>query len=578
MVSILDKIERASLASSSRFIILTRHFFQRLFLNETVFFEEQMVGKVIGIIAILSIFPAYIADSLLFKYLLFPESGTAWAETVIFTTLIMILIGLITLFEWDVIFLDRKDYLNLMPLPVRPLTIFSAKFISLIMFIGLFVVGINSLSSIVFAMYLSASKAYGLLSAFVLFLTHFLVMLAAGAFVFFAMAIIPGIFTILLRGKFFQRLSDLIRFALVAAHVFVLYFFLIDTKWIEEWYESLQAIKDRPSSLVMNFPPLWFTGLYQVLMGNKEMFFQKLASRALLALAAVIGVFFLVVLFSYNRHLKKMAPEGAKHYRPSLLKRLTEPALNLIWLRNPAERAAFWFYQSALARSRLHRNRIMSYLGIGVAFTLIMLASTGKYFWKYQAGNMLSLALVLTFFMLVGVRDAVNLPVNYEAGWVFRITEKTERWPYFSALRKSIFLFLILPLYVLLFGFYGTIWSWKTAGLHCLYDLAFAVLLMEALFFQSRKFPFACSYVPGKSQLHLYWIVYVISFFAYILIPRWLEPEVLVSPRRFIIFYTIFILITAALWLYQKFFFYPKQVLIYEDKPEPSVVELFHAT
>jgi len=578
MVRLLDKFNLNTFVSTSRLIILIRHFFKRLFLNETVFFEEQMVGKVIGVIAILSIFPGYVADALLFKYLLIPESGTAWAETAVFTTLIMVLIGLITLFEWDVIFLAQKDYANLMPLPVRPLTVFSAKFISLIMFLGLFVAGINSLSSIVFSMYLSQSKGYGLFSAFVLFLTHLLVMLAAGAFVFFTMAIIPGIFTILLRGKFFQRLSDLIRFVLVAAHVFGLYFFVMDTKWIERWYESLQAIKEAPGPWVMNFPPLWFTGLYQVLMGNKEVFFEKLADRALLALGAVIGAFFVIILFSYNRHLKKMAPEGVKHYRPSLLRRLAEPGLSLIWLRNQSERAAFWFYHSVFRRSRLHRNRVMSYLGVGVAFTLIMLASTGKYFWKYQSGNMLSLPLVLSFFMLVGVRDAVNIPVNFEANWAFRITEKPDRWPYFSALRKSIFLFFLLPLYGLMFAFYGVVWNFKAAGFHCLYDLAFAVLLMELLFFQHRKFPFACSYLPGKSQLHVLWVIYLFSFLAYIFIPRWLEPEILASTRRFVVFYAVFILMAAALWLYHKLIFYPKQSLIYEDNPEPSVVELFHAT
>jgi len=45
-----------------------------------------------------------------------------------------------------------------------------------------------------------------------------------------------------------------------------------------------------------------------------------------------------------------------------------------------------------------------------------------------------------------------------------------------------------------------------------------------------------------------------------------------------VVFYAIFILMAAALWLYHKFIFYPKQSLIYEDNPEPSVVELFHAT
>jgi hypothetical protein len=490
----------------------------------------------------------------------------------------MILIGLITLFEWEVIFLDRKDYLNLMPLPVKPLTVFSAKFFSLIMFVGLFAVGINSLSSVVFAMFLSESRAYGLLSGLVLFLVHLLVMVAAGSFIFFAMAFIAGFFNILLRGKIFQRISDLIRFGLIVAHIFILYFFLFDTRFIQKQFENIQALKETPTAFMMNFPPLWFTGLYQVLMGDNDIFFKTLASRGLIALAISIGVFFLITLFSYSRHLKKISPEGAKHFRPSILRRLLEPVLNLTILRQPAERAVFWFYESAMTRSRFHRTRIMSYVGIGLGITLIMFVSTGKFFWKYQSGNMLSLSLVLTFFLLAGIRDAANIPLNYEANWAFEITEYPDRWAYFSGLRKSVFIFFLLPLYVIFFVLYGLIWNWKAAGLHVLYDLAFAVLLMEALFFQRRKFPFASSYVPGKSKIHIFWWVYLLLFLGYIFIPRWLEPYFLARASRFISFYVIFILILSGLWLYYKLYFYVKNQLLYKDNPEPLLIGLFDST
>jgi hypothetical protein len=565
-------------AELSRLILLTRHFFKRLFLNETVFFEEQMAAKVIGIIAILSIFPAFVADALLFKYLLEPEKATAWVEISLFTSLIMLVVGLITLFEWEVIFLERRDYLNLMPLPVKPLTVFSAKFISLVMFVGMFVIGINSLSSFVFAMYLGESRGYGLLSALLLFLTHLLVMLAAGSFIFFVMAFIFGLLNIVIRGKFFQRLSDIIRFALLVGHIFLLYFFLIDTKFIQNWFENLRDLKTMPTPVMMNFPPLWFTGLYQVLLGNRDIFFKTLASRALMALGVAIGAFFLITLVSYSRHLKKLSLERAKHYRPALLKRIFEPVLNLTLLRNPVERAAFWFYGQVITRSRIHRTRLISYLGVGAGFLLILFVSAGKLAWKTQSGNMLSVPLALSFFLLVGIRDATNIPLTYEANWVFQATEISDPWPYFAALRKSIFLFTLVPLYGLLFILYSFIWNLKLAGLHCLYDLAFAVLLMEGLFFNHKKFPFACSYVPGKSKMHVFWLLYLFLFLAYIYIPRWTESYFLASGSRFIIFYAFFILIVSGAWLYHKFYFYPKQGLIYEETPEPSLIELFHAT
>ncbi|HOJ26394.1 MAG TPA: hypothetical protein PLP94_04240, partial [Candidatus Saccharicenans sp.] len=453
-----------------------------------------------------------------------------------------------------------------------------AKFASLVMFVGLFAIGINSLSSIVFAIFLGQAKYYGLFSVFLLFLTHLLVMFLAGAFIFFALGFIVGFFNILLRGKIFRRISDLLRFGLIVAHIFVLYFFLIDTHFIQKQFESFKALQGSPTSFMMNFPPLWFTGLYEVLQGNRQPFFRQLAFRAIVALVIAVAAFFLITLISYNRYLKKISPEGAKHYRPSILRRLAEPVLNLTILRQPAERAVFWFYGSALSRSRLHRTRILSYLGIGFGVSLIMFVSTGKFFWKAQAGNMLSLPLVLSFFLVLGIRDATNIPLNLEANWIFEITETPRRWSYFSALRKSIFIFALIPLYFLLFVFYGFIWNWTTAGIHCLYDLALAVLLVEALFFQHRKFPFACSYLPGKSKLYIFWLVYVLLFLGYIFIPRWIEPYFLARPSRLVGFYGVIILIIAGLWLYHRYFFYKKNEILYEDNPEPALLELFHAT
>lgn len=557
-------------------VILTRHFFRRLFLNETVFFEEQAIQKTIGIIALLSVFPAYIADSLLFIYLLERERGTAWAETALFITLIMLLIGLITLFEWEIIFLDRRDFLNLKPLPVKSLSMFSAKFLSLVLFVGLFAAGINSLSSLVFAMYLSQSRGYGLTGGSTLLLIHLLVMVAAGCFIFFSMAILVGLFKILLRGKFFSGLLDTIRFVLIVAHIFILYFFVLDTKWIQERFENIQALRYSPTPFMMNYPPLWFTGLYQVLNGYRDPFFLKLASRALLSLAVVIGAFFLLTLISYSRYMKKISPEGEKHLRPSILRRIVEPALNFTILRDSVQRASFWFYHSVLRRSRMHRNKVLIYLGLGLGLSLILFASTGRYFWKYQAGNMLSLPLVLIFFLLVGAREASSLPAHQPAGWVFMVTEGSEKWPYFAAFKKFLFLHLILPLHLVLFIFYSILWDWKRAGIHCLYSAVFSVLLMEIILFRQLKLPFACSYLPGKSRIHTRWLIYVAAFSAYILIPRWLEPFFLTRPSGLIGLYLALVLVLAGLRIYHRRYFYPENKILYEDLPEISVVELLH--
>ncbi len=62
----------------------------------------------------------------------------------------MILMGFITVLEWDALFPDRRDYLILAPLPVRLPTLFTAKITALFLFLLVFTLALNGCSSILF--------------------------------------------------------------------------------------------------------------------------------------------------------------------------------------------------------------------------------------------------------------------------------------------------------------------------------------------------------------------------------------------------------------------------------------------
>src|SRR5207253_222467 len=63
-------------------------------------------------------------------------------------TLAMAVAGLVTLLEWDALFPDRKDYLNLMPLPVTARDLFAAKLAALAGFLSLFTLAANGLGTL----------------------------------------------------------------------------------------------------------------------------------------------------------------------------------------------------------------------------------------------------------------------------------------------------------------------------------------------------------------------------------------------------------------------------------------------
>jgi hypothetical protein len=215
-------------------------------------------------------------------------------------------------------------------------------------------------------------------------------------------------------------------------------------------------------------------------------------------------------------------------------------------------------------------------MAISIAIILIVLVSSSRGIHVFSSVNktLLSISLILSFFLLVGIRVIANIPITVEANWIFKLTERVGKKNYFLGFKKGIFIFVLCPLFILLFLFYSFLWEWQLALYHCLYGLVISFLLMEILFFNYRKIPFACSYLPGKAKLHLLWIIYLISFLTYAFLMSFIEYKILNSPLNLFIFYGIVFLIIVFLKVSQNYFIYKKLEILYEEKPEPAMVTL----
>jgi len=258
------------------------------------------------------------------------------------------------------------------------------------------------------------------------------------------------------------------------------------------------------------------------------------------------------------------------------LKKFFLNLFNSVFLRNHIQRAVFYFFGKTLVRSMLHKMRMASYMATSIAVILIILVSGSSSIQELSDVNktLLSIPLVLSFFLLIGIRAIVNIPTSNEANWVFKLTEGTDKKNYFSGLKKGIFFFMLLPLFALLFLFYSFLWGWQLAFYHCLFGMIVSLLLMEVLFINYHKIPFACSYLPGKAKLHLYWIIYIISFLIYAFLMSSIEYRILNSPLNLLIFYGVVFLIIVVLKVSQNHFIYKKLEILYEEMPEPVMVTL----
>jgi hypothetical protein len=559
-----------------QFAILTRHFFDRFFQNDVITFEDQAKEKVIMGMAFLAILGGHISNSILFKYAFLLEEGPSWVDKCYFLWFFMILLGFFTVIEWDVIFPDRRDYVNIMPLPVRMRTFFLAKSASFFMLIGLYSLAANVLAALVFGFYLTGFRSSSFFFLVRYVIAHLVSASAANIFLFFLCVVIQGLLMSLLSYGLYKKVSLLVRYVLLTASVFLLIFSLTGFAFLPRPLANLPALKESHDSFLQAFPPMWFTGLYERLLGNRDPFFATLSRYALLSLPLVILAFFATALISYRRHLKKSLEVKSGRVYLKKVRNFISRGFDAIFLRNPTQRAIYHFFGQTLSRSPLHKMRLFGYMAVSSGLALILLASTQLLRRHLTIFNktLLSIPLILAFFLLLGIRSLSNVPSSLEANWVFRMTERDPRRHYFSGFKKRIFFSALLPLFGLVFVFSLYLWGWKFALLHCLYGLAAAVLLMEIFFFSYAKIPFACTYVPGKAKLHLFWLIYVIAFLAYVLFLSSLEVFLFKNRKYFLNYFVTLGILFLGIRIYQDFFVYRKQAILYEDEPEPVMIAL----
>lgn len=564
---------------TKKFIVLTKHFYQRLFLNDVVAFEEQMQERIIGILVILGVFSGLLAYGFLNKYGLSPDIGRSWIEKLGFITYCMLIMGFISVLEWDVIILDSRDYANLSSLPIKTGSLLTAKFTSLSLFVGLFALSMSSISTLCFISFLPRWQSSGFLYIFRFALVHITTMFLAIFFAFFINVVIIGILMAVLGSRIFNRFSAYIRSVLLIIHVFAFFFYMRLLVSGASDINPLTKITDTDlflKKLSVYFPPMWFTDLYESLLGNMNLSFHGTLYYALIGLILMVGIFYLTTGIGYRRYLQRSGTSDGKKAHLNKLKIISNKVLNKTLLRNNIQRAVFYFYRNTLKTSILHRMRLASYIAVGVgivSFQIVIQGITKKTSLSENTA-LISIPLTLSFFLLLGLREIVNIPNSLNANWIFQLTEKKYLKHYFSGLRKGVVALNILPLFILLFIFYVFFLGWITAAYHCLFGFLITVLVMELFFLRYNKIPFACSYLPGKEKIQLFWIFYLLLFIAYLKITSWIELMLLQAPSNFFIFYSVIIFLLICIRMYKHLFFYRKISIKYQEEVEPVLISL----
>lgn len=556
----------------SRFLALTRHFFARFFDNAVVSRQGEMQTNVIQLLGLLAV-PGFFLCFYMMKH--YPptvrnpfDSWQATSDRYLFVSYSMIVMGFITVFEWDSLFPDRRDYLILGTLPIRVLSLFCAKVVALCFFLGLFAFDVNCFSTLMLPM-VSMGTAGTESDFHRMMFAHAASAIAGGLFVAFLFAGLQGILINVLTSNAFLWVSPLVQMVSMGLLVLVLMLYPLISPLI-------QILVEQNSPYLFYFPGFWFLGLYESLRpGVVHPAFHPLAATALRSLAVVSVACLIAYIAGYRRHARRalesieLNPGG-----PGWLQTKLTELLHRFLLRHPLQRATFHFIGQTLARSTKHRLFLAAYGGFAIAFAILILFPVadvgGASRIQISTSGLLTVPLTLSFCLLTALRAAFSLPAELTPNWAFQVTDATASGEHLKASRRWVVLCGIAPLFAVLTPLEFALWRWDLALFHLFFGVIVSLLLIEILFFHFRKIPFACSYFPGKINAATLAALYLYGLTTYSFTMADLEQWILLRPIRIVMFY----LLAATLLLafrWHRAWQAEQIVLTFEDEPDPVV-------
>lgn len=560
---------RASFAIPFRqFQVLFRHFFSRLFYNDLLKFEDQQRETQVTLLALFTVFSGLVAHVAFEPFLLYQIYGMTpadiWRYEALLLTFSMASTGVIAVASWDKLFLDGLDQAHLRPLPVSSLTLFSAKVFSLLAFI----IALTTISNAAAVVIAAAEPADMLGGLFIGGLAHYAAIILGSFFVFLAVALLQGLLLAFLPPGWGKRIA-------VIVQMLLLFVFLSPFVWFPMLFRSLPALKAAGSPFFRFYPPLWFTGIYNRIIGVRDPVLDPAGRIGLAAAALALLSYLLVSPFCLKKFLRDPGANTAarrRFFRFPAGKRL----FSRLFLRHPLQSAVFSFFMQTLRRSREHKLKLTLFMALPASFLLSQFAYL--YLKKGVARGaidslLVSLPLALHFFMIIGLRLVAAYPQSLPANFIFRVSESGPLRQYLNGFRRGMIFGAVLPPLLVFLPLGLIFWGPGPALLYMLYSLALAMLLLEVCIFNYRKIPFASEHVPGKFKLRYYWPVFLIGYIQYHLTFSNLGRELLKYPRGYMVFFPLAVLAYASFRFIQKRKTQDAR-LVFEEEPEPAMLSL----
>ncbi len=554
---------------------LVRHFLSQMLALEQISSREQMQRTMAAALGLFGCLGFLLPRMYFGKYHYLSNLPTAdlylsavRADRIFFIAVSMLAAGLITVLQLQALFPGERDYLILKPLPVSLRQIFTAKFLSCFLVAVVVIVDTNLAISFIFPVVASGKwqhPSFG--TTYVL--AHALATMGAGLFVFLVFTAMQGVLLNLLPPRAFERISVVVQAVLLIA-LMVAAPYVLD---LPNWHRTFAA---RPRWMWF-FPPAWFLGVYETVLGNRDVYFVRLAAMAAKASGLALAVSLAAYWVSYRRHARRVLEQGVINRRRAKLGAAATAAVFHMFFPNARQRAVLGFSALTFRRSRYHKLIAAAFVAVALMIAtntagtmLLAHLRSGRAWRSWEIQPLLALPLVITLLTISGLCYSFQIPTEVRANWVFRLCDGPQRKQLLNGVEHALLgaaiaatLLFTLPMIAIIFG-------WPVALAHAALVGALSLLFVEMRLAEWRKLPFTCSYLPGRRNVFQTMGICLLTFMVVPTFISGVESTLIGRPA--------FILVGAAIaagayWRARS----ARQAqwgalpLVFEDSPEPLI-------
>jgi hypothetical protein len=511
----------------SRFSWLLRHFLERFFNHETASLDGDAKTRLVQV-ALGASMPGFVFTLYLWHpyHPMFGGLPPYWTQTgdhFFFVVYSFVVMGVVTVFEWDLFFPDLLDVFVLTTLPIKVRMLFLARIAAISIFVFGFLFDVNLIATLALPSAVDPPDIWRFLGG------HLLAVGMSGLFSAAMVLALQSLLIAVLGERLFRRVSLFLQGLLIAVLVMLLLLFPVVSG-------TIPAFMRGANGYAFWFPPFWFLGMDQrVLEGPSSLpIYAALARTGALATIAAVGIALLFYPVAYWRRTRQLVEGLGTRDTRSLLAAPTAAVLHATVARSPLHGAIFHFIGQTLGRVPRYRIYLIMYGGLGlslVAAAILRLQTSGERVNVTLSADGMRVALpLIAFWTIAGLRMTFVSPGNQRGGWIFRVIKGKPTLDQLQPAQTWVLLWglgVTLGAYALLHAVSpAELLSWNVCAGQLIATAGVCILLTDLFFLHVRILPFTGEQAAGgQHQLAATLLKYFSALPVVILLPLYCEGK-----------------------------------------------------